>query len=291
MAYGSAFRSDLFQNQVVLVTGGGSGIGRCVAHELTALGAAVAIAGRKPEKLDAVAAEIADAGGTVSTHICDIRQDDQVAAMVEAVLARHGRIDGLFNNAGGQFYAPIEEISTNGFNAVVSTNLVGGFIVMREVFKRWMKANGGAIVNMTADVWMGLPAFPHSGAARAGMESLTQSTAAQWAAHGVRVNSIAPGGIESSGFDNYSGEFQEILRNSPRSIPAQRFGTVSEVSAGVVFLLSPAAAFITGTSLRVDGGGPNARSGWMPGKPACLPAFSGFHLPSSPRIFDGQGDT
>ncbi|MBO9648105.1 MAG: SDR family oxidoreductase [Variovorax sp.] len=284
MSYRSIYRPGLFEGQVVVVTGGGSGIGRCAAHELAALGARVAIVGRKAEKLASVAEEIEAGGAVVSTHACDIRDEAAVIETVEAVLARHGRIDGLVNNAGGQFFAPLAEISTKGFDAVVRNNLTGGFIFMREVYRRWMEAHGGAIVNMSADMWMGLPGIAHSGASRAAMNSLTESAACEWAASGVRVNSVAPGMIASSGFDNYTGKAVDGILGYAARIPAQRYGTVSEVSAAIVFLLSPAASFITGSCVRVDGGGPNARSSWEL-LPHCksIP-FEGFHLDSMPHL-------
>lgn len=284
MPYRSVYRPGLFEGKVIIVTGGGSGIGRCTAHELAALGAHVVIIGRKAEKLEQVKAEIEADGGSASSHICDIRDDATVISTINAVLADRGRIDGLVNNAGGQFFSPLKSISTKGFEAVVRNNLTGGFIFMREVYVRWMEQHGGAIVNMTADMWYGLPGFAHSGSARAGMHSLTESAACEWAASGVRVNSVAPGLIASSGFDNYSGEAAAGILSFTKTIPVQRYGTVAEVSAAIVFLLSPAAAFITGTCVRVDGGGPNARSNWTcPPHDKNVP-FEGFHLDALPDL-------
>ena len=171
--YGSVFQAGLFAGQVAVVTGGGSGIGRCTAHELAALGAAVAIIGRKPEKLEAVRAEIEAAGGVCSTHVCDIREEAVVRATVEAVLQRHGRIDSLVNNAGGQFPSPLSMISAKGWDAVVHNNLTGGFLMARECVTQWMAAHGGAIVNIIADIWHGWPDFAHSGASRGGMLTLS----------------------------------------------------------------------------------------------------------------------
>lgn len=287
MPYRSIFRPGLFEGFTVIVTGGGSGIGRCVAHELAALGADVVIIGRDGRKLEAVKAEIEAESGRVTAHVCDIRDETAVAATIDAVLADHGRIDGLVNNAGGQFHAPLKSISTRGFEAVVRNNLTGGFIVMREVYARWMEKNGGAIVNMIADMWMGLPNFAHSGAARAGMHSLTQSAACEWSASGVRVNCVAPGMIASSGFDNYSGEATNTIRSYTGKIPAQRYGTVAEVSAAIAFLLSPAAAFITGSCIRIDGGGPNARQSWVLEPHDRSVPYAGFHLDSTPELLRG----
>lgn len=262
MSYRSVFRPDLFRDQVIIVTGSGSGIGRCAAHELVSLNATVAIVGRNPDKLARVHAEIADVGGRSSIHVCDIRDEATVAATVRAILDAHGAIHGLVNNAGGQFPAPLKNISFNGWEAVVRNNLTGGFLFARECYNQWMEAHGGAIVNIIADIWGGMPTMGHSGAARAGMLSFTETAACEWAQSGVRINAVAPGFIASSGFDTYSPEMQAELRGYRAKVPLQRFGTESETSAAIVFLLSEAAAFITGSCLRVDGGVPNARPTW-----------------------------
>ena len=159
--YGSVFRPDLFAGQVVWVTGGGSGIGRCVAHELASLGATVLISGRTQEKLDRVAAEIAEDGGRCATAAFDIRDEEAVKAGVAAAINKHGTVAGLVNNAGGQFPAPLLAISKKGFDAVVTNNLTGGFLMMRELFNRCMQQHGGAIVNMTADFRNGMPGMGH----------------------------------------------------------------------------------------------------------------------------------
>src|SRR5438552_12573633 len=260
MPYQSVFRPELFKAQTSIVTGGGSGIGRCAAHELASLGANVAILGRTAEKLAQVKAEIEEDGGVVISQVCDIRDEAMVSAAIDAVLGTYGRIDGLVNNAGGQYRAPMKTISTKGFEAVIRSNLTGGFIFMREVYTRWMERNGGAIVNMIADIWHGWPNFSHSGAARGGMLTLSESAASEWAAAGVRVNTVAPGTIASSGLDTYDAKHRAYIQSEiAAEIPLQRFGTESEVAAAIVFLLSPAAAYITGTCIRIDGGGPNAR--------------------------------
>ena len=285
--YGSVFQTGLFSGQVVVVTGGGSGIGRCTAHELAALGASVAIVGRRVEKLDAVRAEIEAAAGTCSTHVCDIREEAVVRATVESVLQQHGRIDGLVNNAGGQFPSPLSMISAKGWDAVVRNNLTGGFLMARECVTQWMAKHGGAIVNIIADIWGGMPGMAHSGAARAGMLNLTETAALEWAP--VRVNAVAPGWIASSGMDQYPPMMAETIRNMHTLVPLRRLGTESEVSAAIAFLLSPAAAFISGACLRVDGAAPNAKRIWPEvGTGGSTVPFDGFHLATTPKVLQGD---
>ncbi|HYD77782.1 SDR family oxidoreductase [Ramlibacter sp.] len=293
MGYRSVFTAGLFADKVVLVTGGGSGIGRCTAHELAALGARVALVGRKVEKLEAVAAEIAEDGGAApSIHACDIRHEDAVRAMVAAVLARHGRIDGLVNNAGGQYMTPLEATSAKGWEAVVATNLTGGFLVARECFVQSMDQRGGSIVNIVADMWGSMPGMAHSGAARAGMVSFTETAAIEWAGRGVRVNAVAPGYIASSGMDRYPPEMGPMLREMGKTVPLGRFGTEAEAAAAIVFLLSPAASFISGSTLRVDGARPQVRMGWpmriadaKTRQREAIRPFEGFHRAQAPKVF------
>lgn len=285
MPYNSVFRSDLFKGQTIIVTGGGSGLGRCTAHELVSLGANVVIVGRKIEKLEEVQREIREDGGDVAIMTCDIREDAQVIEVIDRALERFGRIDGLVNNAGGQYRTLMHTISTKGFEAVVRNNLTGGFIFMREAYNRWMANNGGAIVNIIADIWNGWPEFAHSGAARGGMLTLSETAACEWAHSGVRVNTVAPGGIASSGFDTYSPEMRKRLFDFTSQVPLQRFGTEAEISAAIVFLLSPAAAYITGTCLRVDGGTPNARTAtWKMIPHSNSKPFEGFHRSKLPDV-------
>jgi citronellol/citronellal dehydrogenase len=283
-AYQSVFRAELFAGQAGIVTGAGSGIGRCTAHELAALGARVALIGRKPEKLEAVAREIANAGGTARCYVADIREEERVAEVVRAALGDFGKLDFLVNNAGGQFAAPLEKISQRGWDAVVRTNLTGGFLVARECYVQWMKGNGGAIVNMIADMWHGMPTMGHSGAARAGMLNFTETAALEWAP--VRVNAIAPGWIASSGLDHYPPEMAAHIRVLPAKVPLGRLGTESEISAAIVFLLSPAAAFVSGSCIRVDGAVPNVKSNYGVTSKGTTRAFDGFHLATKPKVLE-----
>ena len=290
--YRSVFAPSLLDGRVVAVTGGGSGIGRCTAHELAALGAHVVLVGRKLDKLQATADEIAADGGSVSFHSCDIRQEDPVRQTVAAIIAGRGRIDGLVNNAGGQYITPLEKISAKGWQAVIDTNLTGGFLVARECYLQSMRQHGGAIVNIVADIWGSMPGMGHSGAARAGMVSFTETAALEWAKSGVRVNAVAPGYIASSGMDHYPPEAGPMLREMRDTVPLGRFGNEAETSAAIVFLLSPAASFISGSVLRVDGARPQVRQGW--GDVAAPPEvqqrdavrpFDGFHRYATPKVF------
>ena len=292
MSYGSVFASGLFAGKVVIVTGGGSGIGRCVAHELAALGAHTVLVGRKVEKLQTVMDEITADGGAASFWVCDIRQEEVVKQTVAAVVAAHGRVDGLVNNAGGQYMMPLEAISAKGWEAVVNSNLTGGFLMARECFVQSMNKQGGSIVNIVADMWGSMPGMGHSGAARAGMVSFTETAALEWAGRGVRVNAVAPGYIASSGMDNYPPEMGPMLREMSKTIPLGRFGTEAEAAAGVVFLLSPAASFISGSTLRIDGARPQVRMGWpmqIASEKArqrdAIKPFEGFHRATTPKVF------
>ena len=292
MSYRSVFAPGLLAGQVIVVTGGGSGIGRCTAHELAALGAHVVLVGRKEGKLQTVAAEIAQDGGSASWQACDIRDEACVQAMVKQVVTEYGAIAALVNNAGGQYITPLAQISAKGWEAVLNTNLTGGFLVARECFAHSMRQHGGAIVNIVADMWGSMPGMGHSGAARAGMLSFTETAAFEWAASGVRVNAVAPGYIASSGMDHYPPEAAALLKSMPKTVPLGRYGTEAETSAAIVFLLSPAASFISGSVLRVDGARPQVRMGWplaVPDgeakqRPAIRP-FQGFHRGSTPKVF------
>ena len=278
------FHPDLFKGQVYIVTGGGSGIGRCTAHELAALGARVALVGRKAEKVESVKAEITEDGGIASAHVCDIREEDSVKATVKAIIAEHGGLNGLVNNAGGQFQAPLTGINQKGWETVVRTNLTGGFLMARESYTQALSKTGGAIVNIVADMWGGMPGMGHSGAARAGMVNFTQTAAVEWGASGVRVNAVAPGWIASSGMDNYPEHMKQWIRSLGDNVPIKRMGTESEVSSAICFLLSPGAAFISGDCLRIDGGASQGGRVWPLPKAKNNEPYNGFHRAITPKV-------
>jgi citronellol/citronellal dehydrogenase len=281
--YDSVFRPGLFDGQRLWVTGGGSGIGRCVAHELAALGARVIISGRSEDKLQRVAAEIAEDGGQCEWHAFDIRDEEAVKTRV-AEVAKHGPVTGLVNNAGGQFPSPMLAISKRGFDAVVANNLTGGFLMMRELFLQSMQQHGGAIVNMTADFRNGMPGMAHSGAARAGMANLTQTAAYEWAHAHVRVNAVAPGWVASSGMDTYGGAVKAMIPKLKHHVPLRRLATEAEVASAIVFLLSPGASFITGVTVQIDGGASLGSAIYPSIDHAGSPAYNGFHRAVTPEI-------
>lgn len=287
MQYASVFRPGLFAGRTILVTGGGSGLGRCTAHELKSLGARVALAGRTQEKLDRVKDELGDPD--TFTFAADLRREDEVKAMVDGVLGwSDGRIDGLVNNAGGQFPAQLRDISLNGWNAVVNNNMTATFLVSKAVYLGSMDKHGGAIVNVGADFELGNPGMGHNGAARAGQTNFTYTASVEWAHSGVRVNSVLPGFIASSGLDRYPERAHDVLRSVKGRVPLKRHGTESEIAAAIVYLLSDAAAYVTGIALRVDGGLHNAgKSNFyeVPDHDRSTP-YNGFPLYRPPKVLE-----
>ena len=289
MAYQSIFRADAFADKVIIVTGGGSGIGRCTAHELASLGAQVVITGRKIEKLEKIAAEISEDGGKVHFIVCDNRDEEQVKNMIAEVIEKFGKLDGLVNNAGGQFPSALESISANGFDAVVRNNLHSTFYLMREAYNQWMAKHGGSIVNMAADMWGGMPGMGHSGAARSGVDNLTKTASVEWGRSGVRVNCVAPGWIISSGMDNYSGDFAKfIIPSLAGNVPLKRMGTESEISSAICYLLSDAAAFVSGVTLRVDGAASQGTRMYPLADASNSHSFNGFHRAFIPDVLKDQ---
>jgi citronellol/citronellal dehydrogenase len=246
------FRAGLFKNKVVLITGGGSGIGRCAGGLFARLGASVAICGRRPEPLAAACAEFQSHGVRAFAAPCDVRQAEQVADFVEAVVGEFGRLDVLVNNAGGQFPSAAENISPKGFEAVVRNNLLGTWNVTHAVANRaFIPGGGGCIVNVSAQVARGFPGMAHTGAARAGVENLTKTLAVEWCRHGIRVNAVAPGIVRSSGTERYPADVLELGR---RATPMRRLGRPEEVASLILYLSSEAADFITGQTVFIDGG-------------------------------------
>ena len=275
--YRSIFRNDLFENQTILITGGGTGIGRAIAHELASLGANVIIASRKTEPLEKTMAEIKSAGGSCSMYTVNIRNEEAINAMFDEMLSDHKTIHGLVNNAGGQFPSPAENINQKGWHAVVETNLTGTFLMSKTAYTRSLRNNKGSIVNIVAEMWNGFPGMVHTGAARAGVANMTKTLAVEWAKDGVRVNSVAPGVIHGHGITQYDPAFIEsYIKMASADIPAKRLGTESEIAAAVTYLLSPAAAYVTGETLKVDGGSSLWRKTWQIDDHDNSTKFNGF---------------
>ena len=256
MRASEVFRPDLLTGQVVLVTGGGSGIGLAIARECAALGAAVAIGGRDEGRLTGAAEELRAEGAEVLAAPLDIRDPDAADAWVRDVRAHFGRVDVLVNNAGGQFPSAALDITPKGWRAVVDTNLNGTWFVS-QAFARSLIAEQrpGRVVSIVANMWRGFPGMAHTGAARAGVVNLTRSLALEWARHGILVNAVAPGVIRSSGLDTYPEAVRAMVESEvPQHIPLRRLGTIEDVAWAVVYLVGPAGSYITGETLCVDGG-------------------------------------
>jgi citronellol/citronellal dehydrogenase len=252
MGAGRFFAADLMKDEVVLVTGGGTGIGKATSIAFINCGARVVIASRRQAHLEQGAAEIAAvAGVTPLTRVCDIRRPEQVAQLVDFLVGEHGRIDVLVNNAGGQFPQRAERYSINGWNAVIDTNLNGTWYVTQTVGRRMIASGGGRIVNVVANHYRGIPGGAHTAAARAAVANLTKTLAVEWGRYGIRINAVAPGPIASSGFTR---TYEAEAINRASNLPLGRLGSVEEVAAAVLFLASPASSWTTGTTLDVTGG-------------------------------------
>jgi len=248
----SAFRPDLLDGKVALITGGATGLGLEIAHVFGAHGARVAICSRKEENLQSAVDELTAAGFDAMYSVCDVRQYDQVVGVVDAVLERYGQLDILVNNAAGNFPAAITSLSSNGFKAVVDIDLVGTFHVSKAAYEGWFAEHGGSIVNITAAIqYRGMAMQAHVTSAKAGIDALTRTCAIEWGADGVRVNVVAPGGMtDTEGMRRFEG-----IGYTGAQVPAGRIGSRREVADCVLFLASDAASYVTGAILVVDGGG------------------------------------
>ncbi|CBY30579.1 unnamed protein product [Oikopleura dioica] len=253
------FRPGYFAGKVNVVTGGGSGIGLGIAEGLVELGSKVVIASRSPERIEEATQLLSSKcqdGAEVLGLQCNIRSRESVKQMISDTISHFGRVDGLVNNGGGQFHSPAENISANGFHAVVETNLYGTYHCMMEAFEQHMKENGGKIVNIVTINRMGMAGMAHSGAARAGVKNLSMSLGAEWAKYGIIINNVAPGTIHSDTAQANYGPLGELLFDGAvQTIPMGRLGsTTDDLAPSVIFMLSEGAKYTTGQTLDVCGG-------------------------------------
>src|SRR3712207_2646304 len=245
-----------FDGRVAIVTGGGSGMGRAMAQEFARVGAAVVVGGGRPEPLEETVALVEGAGGEGLAQPTDVRDPDQVEALVAAAVERFGRVDVLVNNAAGNFVVKAEDLSPNGWRAVVSIVLDGGFLCTRAAGRRMIEqGDGGAIVSVLASyAWTGGPGTVHSAAAKAGLLAMTRTLAVEWAPHRIRLNTITPGPMDTEGAGAALWPTREDRERVAATVPARRLAKPEEVAWWCAALLSPYADYVTGADLTIDGG-------------------------------------
>jgi NAD(P)-dependent dehydrogenase (short-subunit alcohol dehydrogenase family) len=255
-----------FEGKVAVVTGGGSGMGRAMALEFARLGASVLVAGRRAEPLEETVAQIEDEGGAAHWKPTDVRQPDQVDAMIAEAVKRFGRVDALVNNAAGNFVVKAEDLSPNGWRAVVGIVLDGGFLCSRAAGRRMIQqGEGGAILSVLASyAWTGGPGTVHSAAAKAGLLAMTRTLAVEWAPHRIRVNAICPGPTETEGAGAALWPTEEDRARVSATVPLGRLATVAEIGWWSTALCSGYASYITGEVLTIDGGHWLEQEGYMP---------------------------
>lgn len=262
----SIYRPDMMAGKRVLVSGAGTGIGKATALLFARLGGEVAICGRRQENLDASAGFIQQASGRrVITRAMDIRDPDEVEKLIADIHDELGGLDILINNAGGQYVSNAQDLSRKGWRAVIDTNLNGTWWMMQEAAKQWIaRGQPGSIANVVIPIERGCPQVAHSCAARAGVIYASKTVAVEWAPHDVRVNCLAVGITKTEGFRQYP---EEYLDNFKKCNPMMRMSDPFEMAEALVYMSSPAAAFMTGELLHLDGGQSMWGTGWLAGRP------------------------
>jgi citronellol/citronellal dehydrogenase len=265
LVHPTVYAVDALKDQVAVISGGSGGIGRAIAFLFARLGAHVALAGRDRQKLDTLVGRLAANGLKASAHVADIREPASVEALFDAVWSTHGRLDGLINSAGGQFPQAAIDFSIKGWNAVIDTNLNGTWYMMQAAAKRWRnRKQAGHIVNIVVVTTHGLYGIAHSIAARSGVIGLSRAVAVEWAPLDIRVNCVAPGLIETAGWNVYS---QEARAAYPRANPMMRVGSPWDIAEACVYLSASSGNYITGETLTIDGGGQLWGETWTTAKP------------------------
>jgi citronellol/citronellal dehydrogenase len=261
----TVYRGDLFKGKTVVVTGAGSGFGFAIATLFARLGADLAILGRNESRLAKAQAFFESFGASVYAEVFNIRDHERCATFIANLWRELGSLDVLINNAGGQFPQMALDFKPKGWMAVIDNNLNGTWYMMQAAAKAWVERDAsGAIVNIVADFWRGMPGIAHAAAARAGVAYLSKSVAVEWAPLGIRVNCIAPGVLETSGFAHYP---PEGLKTYMEANPMKKPGDVWDVAEAAVYLAAPSAKFITGEVLTVDGGQQCWGDPWPTGRP------------------------
>jgi citronellol/citronellal dehydrogenase len=257
------FRDGLLEGQVCAVSGAGSGLGRETALELARLGATVVGCGRREEPLAETAELAAGLPGAYDHEALDIRDEDGVERFFDGLLERHGRLDVLVNNAGGQFLSPAEAISPKGFRTVIELNVQGTWLMTHAAAtKAFIPQGGGKVLSVTLSPHNGMPGMVHSGAARAAVENMMRTLAVEWARFGVRTCALAAGHFATETFlEKYPEVF---VAGFQRSIPIGRGGRPEEMAWLVAYLASPAGDFVSGTTITIDGGRDNWAGQWPP---------------------------
>jgi citronellol/citronellal dehydrogenase len=257
------FREGLLDGQICVVSGAGTGLGRATAIELASLGATVIGCGRRPEPIEETVQMIRDAGGTGEGEPMDIRDADAVDALFDGVLERHGRVDVLVNNAGGQFLSPAEAITPKGFRTVIELNVQGTWqMTHAAATKAFIPQNGGKVVSVTLSPHNGMPGMAHSGAARAAVENMMRTLAIEWARFDIKLCAVAAGQFDTEVIrTKYP---KEVSENVARTIPLQRLGTADEMAWMIAYLASPAGDFLSGCVITVDGARDNWFGAWPP---------------------------